>query len=105
VKPAATPPAANAGATSATPPLPAGSARVQLGAFKQVSDAEQTWQKLTKKFPDLLGGLSLNVVRVDLGEKGIYQRLQAGPLADRAAATALCEQLKTRKQDCLVVLH
>lgn len=101
-KPAATSPAAKAAVTAPAAP---GSARVQLGAFRQVADAEQTWQKLTKKFPDLLGGLSPSIVRVDLGEKGIYQRLQAGPLTDRAAAAAMCEQLKARKQDCLVVAH
>jgi len=41
--------------------------------------------------------------RVDLGEKGVFYRVQAGPLADAAAAERLCAELKERKQGCIVV--
>jgi cell division septation protein DedD len=111
---AASPPAAKTTvAPSASPATPAaattaaapGTVRIQLGAFRQAADAEKTWQKLSQKFADLLGGLSPSIVQVDLGAKGIYQRLQAGPLADRAAAAATCEKLKALKQDCIVALR
>ena len=39
---------------------------------------------------------------LDLNGQRSY-RIQGGPLADRAAASALCAKLKSRKQDCLVV--
>jgi hypothetical protein len=83
----------------------AGLVRIQLGAFRQTSEAEQAWQQLSKKFPDVLAGMNRTVVQIDLGEKGVYQRLQAGPLPDRAAATAACEKLKARNQGCIVVAH
>ncbi len=51
---------------------------------------------------DLLGGLALKIQTAKLS-KGTYYRIQAGPLGDRTAASALCGKLKTRKQDCLVV--
>lgn len=80
-----------------------GVARIQLGAFRQEAEAQQQWQQLQKKYPDVLGSLSPAVVKADLGSKGVFQRLQAGPLPDRAAALAACDKLKARHQDCLVV--
>ena len=95
-------PAAKPVAVPSTSAAAPGTPRVQLGAFKEVADAEKTWHRLSQKYADLLGGLSPSIIRVDLGAKGIYQRLQVGPLADHAAAVALCEKLKARQQDCLV---
>jgi hypothetical protein len=46
--------------------------------------------------------LGLTTVRVDLGDKGVWYRLQAGPLGE-PQARALCEDLKSKKRDCLVV--
>jgi len=74
--------------------------RVANGKVK-LEDAE--WEKLKKANPDLFNGLSPNVMRADLGEKGIYYRLQAGPLAGAAQATDLCEKAKSRKLGCIVV--
>ena len=53
--------------------------------------------------PNFLGNLSLNVVRADLGPKGIFYRLRAGPLADKATARALCQVLAKKKVGCLVI--
>ena len=39
---------------------------------------------------------------VDKGAAGIFYRLQAGPLADKAAAKKLCTSLKAKGQDCIV---
>lgn len=81
----------------------AGSYRVQLVALRTEQQALAEWEKLKKANPDLFNGLSPNVVRADLGEKGIYYRLQAGPLAGAAQATDLCEKAKSRKLGCIVV--
>ena len=81
----------------------AGSYRVQLVALRTEQLALAEWEKLKKANPDLFNGLSPNVVRADLGEKGIYYRLQAGPLAGAAQATDLCEKAKSRKLGCIVV--
>jgi hypothetical protein len=83
----------------------AGNIRIQLGAFRQTSEAEQAWQQVAKKFPDVLGGMNKTVVQIDLGERGVFQRLQTGPFPDRAAAAAACDKLKARNQGCIVVAH
>lgn len=58
---------------------------------------------MQKAYPDLLGGLTLTIQRVDKGAAGIFYRLQAGPLADKDAAKKLCASLKQKHQDCIVV--
>lgn len=76
--------------------------RIQLVSIRDQKDAEAVWARLQKANTDLLGGLELRVQTVKLA-KGTFYRVQAGPLANRAAATSLCGTLKSRKQDCLVV--
>jgi len=78
--------------------------RVQLAAVRSEVLAENEWDRLKKKHPDLLGPYSLSVVRIDLGaDKGIYYRLRAGPLPGEEQAKALCENLIARKVACLIV--
>jgi len=78
--------------------------RIQLAAFRNFAAAEKGWRRLSKAHEKLLTGLSPVIERADLGPgKGVFFRLQAGPLSDRAAAAALCAKLKARKQGCLVV--
>lgn len=102
-EPAAPEPAATQEAAIAPAPAPAtGDARIQLAAVKSEDAAQKEWAKLQKAFPDLLGSLTLTVQKVDKGASGIFYRIQAGPLADKAAAKKLCGSLKQRGQDCLV---
>ena len=51
---------------------------------------------------DILEELELKLKSVELPD-GLYHRIQAGPLKSRSSAKALCDILKTRKQDCLIV--
>ena len=84
-------------------PVIAGDYRVQLAAFRDRAAADKAWTGLKGKHPKQLGALSPFVSKVDLGTKGIFHRLQAGPLVDRTAADKLCAALKARKQGCLPV--
>lgn len=61
------------------------------------------WTRVSAKHGEALTGLSPSVIRADLGERGIFFRLRAGPLADKAAADALCETLKAANEACIVV--
>jgi len=107
--PAPRTPVQTAPATASAAPAPAasasagGSAKVQLASLKEQSAAQSTWAALQKKFPSELGSLSASYERVELGDKGTYYRLQAGPLKDRATAQALCQKLEAGKQGCIVV--
>ena len=86
-----------------TPSAPAGNIRVQLAAGKSEASVQKEWAALQKAHPDLLGSLSLTIEKVDKGAAGVFYRLQAGPLADKAAAKKLCASLKQAHQDCIVV--
>ena len=79
--------------------------RIQLAAVKNADEATPEWSRLQKALATQLDGLVLTVESVDLGTKGIYHRIQAGPFADKAAATAKCAVIKQMKQDCLVVVR
>ena len=61
----------------------AGKFRIQLGAFRTRAKATRHGQGLQRKHHGLLGRLDMVVVRVDLGSKGIFYRLRAGPFANR----------------------
>jgi cell division septation protein DedD len=91
--PASSPPAA--------PRSGGGEWRIQLGSFPAADQANAQWDRLKKSFAELQP-LGLTTVRVDLGDKGVWYRLQAGPLGE-PQARALCEDLKSKKRDCLVV--
>ncbi len=83
---------------------PVKSYRVQVAAVRSSEAAYGGWQRLQAQHEDLLGKLKLTVQRVDLGpEKGVFYRVQAGPLADRAAARDLCTKLSLRRVGCLIV--
>lgn len=72
-----------------------GSWRVQLGAFGQRSAAEALFRKLAA---GPLGGKQPFLIPV-----GAVTRLQAGPFANKAAASSACSSLSGRGQACFVV--
>ena len=90
--------------TQAAPsPANVGAFRVQLAAYRSPIAAATGWQTLKTRHEDLLGALESTVVQVNLGERGVFHRLQAGPYTSRAAAANACTALRARNQACLVV--
>jgi outer membrane biosynthesis protein TonB len=86
------------------PTLPVGgSYRLQLGALKTEDAAKAEWLKLQRQNSDVLGKLSLSISRVELGAKGTYYRIQAGPIADEGRAAQSCAALKSRSVSCILV--
>ena len=85
-----------------SPSKPAAGARLQLGSLRSEDAARQEWERIKRKNSDLLGSLSATPVRADLGDKGIYYRIQAGPIADPAAAERICGELKQRSIGCIL---
>ena len=64
--------------------------------------ARDEWTRLKQENADLLGKLSGVAVRTDLGDKGVYYRIQAGSFGDAAAAERLCGELKRRNLGCIL---
>ncbi len=91
-KPAAKP------ATAPTPVATSGPAwRVQLGAFSDQGNARALWGKLQGRVA-ALGGLQPYFVKA-----GTVMRLQAGPIAGKAAAERVCASVKASGQGCLAI--
>ena len=93
---------APAGAPAPVPPE-TGAFRIQLGSLDSASAAEAEWRRLRRRHRDLLEALRPRVQRADLGAKGVFYRLQVGPLAGAGRAKGLCEALARRNVRCLVV--
>jgi cell division septation protein DedD len=104
--PSTTPPA-NDGGTSIASLIEGmsgstGGWRVQLASAKSEEVAKSTWAKLQAAHGDVLANLRMQPTKVDLGDKGTWYRVQAGPL-DEKQAHSICGTLKSRRTDCVVV--
>ncbi len=105
VVPPAAPPVATsepAPQVAALPKAQSGNYVVQLASLRSKDGAAPAWARMKSAHPALLGDRELAIQRVDLGDRGIFFRVQAGFFADRAGARELCTALKARGQDCLV---
>lgn len=80
-----------------------GDYRIQLGAFKTKEDAIRAFATIKRKNPDLIEGTESHVEKADLGEKGIFFRLQAGYFSNQQEARKVCAELRERKQGCFIV--
>lgn len=100
---AAPPPAKPAPAPAPSKSASGKGVQVQLGAVRSEAEAQKEWNRLRAKHAEQLGKLELTVEKADLGAKGIFYRLRAGPVADEAAAAQMCAQLTQQKVACLVV--
>ncbi len=81
----------------------AGSYFVQIASVKSDDEARKEWARMQHAHPDLLGDLELSVQSADLGERGVFFRIRAGPFPNRATAQDMCWQIKAAKLGCLVV--
>jgi cell division protein FtsN len=107
----ATAPAAAATQPAAAPaPAPKPTAEVshkyvvQVASKKDQTEALASFADMQQKYPSLLSNYRPMVQRVNLGSKGVWYRLQIGPMADRGSASKLCSQLKSQGlNDCLVM--
>eukprot|EP00439_Symbiodinium_sp_Y106_P089371 s1_g1907.t1 len=76
--------------------------RVQIGSFRSAADATAAWDKTVAAHQELIGQRQPYIVEADLGERGIFYRLQIGPLHSSNEARTLCNALKARGQDCIL---
>ncbi|HKX07641.1 MAG TPA: SPOR domain-containing protein, partial [Stellaceae bacterium] len=84
------------------PSAGAGGYRLQLAAVKTPEIAKSEIDRIKRQDGDLVGSLTLSVERADLGDRGVYYRIHAGPIADAAQAERVCAQLRQRGQGCLL---
>ncbi|MCC7017673.1 MAG: SPOR domain-containing protein [Rhodospirillales bacterium] len=100
---AVAPPAAQAAPTEKPSAVETSGYLIQIAAVREPERAEAEWNRLVRQHPETLRGLKLFVARADLGDKGVFWRLRAGPFPDETAAKNRCAELAKRKVGCLVV--
>ena len=71
-----------------------------LASYRTEDQARVGWVRFSALEPALIGSLSPRVARVDLGEKGVYERLTVGPFPNKAAARSLCAKLRANDRYC-----
>ncbi|MEQ9607195.1 MAG: SPOR domain-containing protein [Kiloniellaceae bacterium] len=102
-------PAAAPAAVADAEPAPAADAAVamvlHLSSLRSEEAAKREWSDLQRSFPEPLGQMQAEFRRTELGDKGTYYRVLAGPLPSRDAARQVCDDLKAKKarQYCRIV--
>jgi hypothetical protein len=97
---------AGLGAGAAPPRRPAASTSSSgyvavLASKKSRQDALNSFADLHSQYPDVLAGVTPDVKEANLGDKGVWYRLIAGPPGSREAARTLCVKLKEKgMKDC-----
>ena len=76
---------------------------IQLGSVRSRQEANVEWNRLRRSHADILGDLQLTVLEADLGHRGTFYRLRAGPITSQVSARHLCNSLVDRKVACIVV--
>lgn len=77
--------------------------RVQLGAFREEALALRAWDEVSTTALPVLNGAGYAIQRADLGDKGVFYRLQAGAFTKIADAKSACKALEQHEIACFVV--
>ena len=79
--------------------------RVQFAAFRTADEAKQALATLNDKAGAAIGRTPRMIAFADLGTRGIFHRVQAGPVEDANAAARLCALVKAvlPKQPCFPI--
>lgn len=87
---------AAAGATAA-----AGAWSVQIASQPNEEAAKSTYQDLSRRYANVIGGKGVTIVKAEISGKGTFYRVRV-PASSRSDAIALCEQYKAAGGNCFV---
>lgn len=76
---------------------------VHIASYRTLEHALQGWETMRTMLPGTLGTLEPRVEEADLGERGLYLRLKAGPFTTPQAAEAACRALTESAIYCQVM--
>ena len=90
---------------AASSPVAGGSSDwvVQIASLRSEGEAADAYGKMSQKFAAVLPATAYaDIVRADLGDKGIYYRARVAGLESKTAANRLCSTFKSGNQACFV---
>ncbi|MCG5477869.1 SPOR domain-containing protein [Sinorhizobium alkalisoli] len=93
--------AADPSAALATATVPPGSYVVQIASLPSEADAQKSYNNLSRKFADVIGGRGVDIRKAEIAGKGTYYRVRI-PAGTREEANALCARYKSAGGSCLV---
>lgn len=98
---AKTEPAAGA-ASAAKSVVTPGGYYIQVGSVRSEAGVAGEWKKIQAKFPAQLNTLKYRTQEANLGAKGMFHRIQAGPMS-KESADKICGEMKAKAAGaCLV---
>lgn len=88
-----------------TSAVPRGAYRLQLATLRSRKEADAVAARLRKEHAGTLGSRQLEIDETVFGSMGTFYRVRLGPYADVREPQSVCEQLRPRGYDCLVVTN
>ena len=85
--------------------MSSGAYRLQLATVRSRKEADAVAERLRKEHAGALGGRQLEVDETVFGNMGTFYRVRLGPYANVKEPQSVCEQLRPRGYDCLVVTN
>lgn len=76
---------------------------IQLGTFPNEQEATKAWQNVRENNADILGNSKTKITKSDLGDNGVFYRLQSGPFNSESDAREICKEMNAREQNCFFV--
>ena len=84
---------------------PQGSYWIQVASRRKRTEAEAALRRIMNSNADLIGDQSFAIVKADIRNAGTFYRSRVGPFASFSSARKVCKTLKSRRQDCLVIIR
>jgi hypothetical protein len=81
--------------------VPSSTYVMQVAAEQSAAAAQTTYNRLLRRYNNLLAGRGVDIKRVKLDGKGVFHRIRI-PVGTRQQAANLCEQLKAAGGQCFV---
>lgn len=75
---------------------------IHLASYRTQQNAVAGWQSLQALFPDLMLDREARIESADLGSRGVFLRLKAGPFLTGAEARAACAEIEAAGGWCAV---
>jgi len=93
---------AESAAVATIAPPTSGDYAIHLESAEIESNVQSSWDHLKATYPAQFANKSLLVREVDMGDRGTFYRILAGPYADASDADTVCRELEGHGQYCAV---